>query len=295
MGLISRAMIFAILGTMFLGIAVVNAQVGIDLSHFKSGASIKIGASVDLGTLYQRADMAYNVVEHNQSHVIWEFTGTTGDYAFVYADGRIVVASSADFDLAAKDMLTKELNDVMDFINLLNAGITDEIRKNALASGIYYADESDIYHKIEFDYNKNLNDFTLIVPDCTVKKARLTFTGCDPAQCDQDKTPAQAYYINNNEVASCRPPSGHQWCNDCCNMEETDITNNILTPGKHGIFSQYVEAAHTMILEVLTSPSPPRKFVLYGPNFIPWINETGKSMTLDDMNSLITGTTNSTT
>jgi len=186
-------------------------------------------------------------------------------------------------------MLTKELNDILDLINVINLGITDEIRENAIASSVYYSIEPDVYHKIDCDYSGNLNDFTLVVPDCTVQNARLTVNGCDPAQCDQDKTPAQAYYIDGNEVGSCRPPSGHQWCNDCCNMKETDIANDLLSPGKHEIFSQYAETAHAMILEIITSPSPPKKFVLYGPNFEPWINETSISMTMDDMNSLIIG------
>lgn len=57
MSLIKYIKILAILGSIFLGIAMANAQTDVDLSKFKSGASIKIGTSVDLGTLYQRADI----------------------------------------------------------------------------------------------------------------------------------------------------------------------------------------------------------------------------------------------
>jgi hypothetical protein len=280
--------------TLLLGLTAVNAQVNAELPQFKSGASLTMGVPVDFNIFSQRVGAIYDVVESDDSHIVWKFTGSTGDWAFVFTDGRIAVASNANFDLAAKDTLAKELNDVIDLINVLTAGITDEIRSNALNSRIYYATDPEIYHRIKYDYNSDLNDFTLVVPNCTVNNARLVVTGCDPAQCDQDKTPAQAYYIDGNEVASCSPPTGHQWCDDCCNMEAADITNNILTPGKHKISSRYVGAAHTIILEVLTSPSPPKNFVLYGPNFIPWINETTKSLTIEDMNLFITGSLNRT-
>lgn len=39
MSLIRRAMIFAILGTMFLGIAAINAQVDAELPQFKSAGT----------------------------------------------------------------------------------------------------------------------------------------------------------------------------------------------------------------------------------------------------------------
>lgn len=124
------------------------------------------------------------------SHMLlWIFTGTTGDHAFIFSD-RIVVASNADFDLAAKDMLTKELNDILDLINVINLGITDEIRKTQLHQ-VFIIPSSLVYHKIDCDYSGNLNDFTLVVPDCTVQNARLTVNGCDPAQCDPDKTQQQ--------------------------------------------------------------------------------------------------------
>jgi len=141
MGLIRLTMIFAILGTMFLGIAAVNAQVNAELPQFKSGASVMMGVPVDFNILNQRVGAIYYVLESDDSHIVWKLTGTTGDWAFVFSDGRIIVTSTVDFNLDAKDTLTKELNDVMDMLNLVNAGISSEARSNAIDLAVYYASE----------------------------------------------------------------------------------------------------------------------------------------------------------
>jgi len=172
MGLIRRAMIFAILGTMFLGIAAVNAQVSTELPQFKSGASVMMGVPVDFNILNQRVGAIYEVMESDKSHIVWKFTGSTGDWAFVFADGRIIVASTVDFNLAAKDTLAKELNDAMDMINLVGGAITNEARASALDSAIYYSSEEGIYHRLKYSSGGNF-DLTLVVPESNIKKARL--------------------------------------------------------------------------------------------------------------------------
>jgi hypothetical protein len=69
-----------------------------------------------------------------------------------------------------------------------------------------------------------------------------------------------------------------------------DITDKLL-PGLHKVSSDLLRKSHTLIIEAFTTSAPPRKFVLYGPGYVPWINETGKSLTIDDMNILIAGKT----
>jgi hypothetical protein len=54
MGLIRLATIFAILGTVFLGIATIDAQVNASIPQFKSGASVMMGVPVDFNILNQR-------------------------------------------------------------------------------------------------------------------------------------------------------------------------------------------------------------------------------------------------
>ena len=280
MGLISRGMILVILGTMFLGITAINAQVSAELPQFKSGASVMMGAPSDFNILSQRVGAIYDVVESDDSHIVWKFTGTTGDWIFVFADGRIVVASTVDLNLDAKDTLTKELNDAMDMLNAVFAGIvSDEARNNALDSAVYYASEPEIYHILKYKFEGDLSDFTLVVPNCTVKKARLTILGSD-----KDTNLGQNYYIDDIEVTSCHTSASY------CDVPSADITDKML-PGMHKISARYIDNKHTMIFEVLTAPLPPRTLVLYGPGYNPWINETGKSMTLDDMKLLIEGIT----
>lgn len=282
MSLFRCVVIAAILGLM-LGIASVSGQVNAELPQFKSGASVTMGVPVDFNILSQRVNAIYDVVESDDSHIVWKFTGTTGDWVYVFADGRIVVASTVDFNLDAKDTLTKELNDVMDMLNAVFAGIvSDEARNNALDSAIYYATDPGIYHKLKYDFNSKI-DLTLFVPECSITKARLTIAGCD-YNCDG--WPGQNYYIDETDVASCSTGGSCERC--YCFVSPADITTKILQ-GLHKLTSSNLREKHTMTVETLTSPSPPRTFVLYGPEYNPWINETGQSMTIGDLNSLIAG------
>jgi hypothetical protein len=257
----------------FLGIAAVDAQAHATLPQFKSGASVMMGVPVDFKILDQRVSAIYDVVESDESHIVWKFTGSTGDWAFVFADGRIVVASTIDFDFAAYDTLTNELRDVMDMLNIVNAKITDEAKNNALWSAVYYASEQGIYHKIKYDFNSNF-DFTLVVPDCTVKKARLTVSGND--------VNGQAYSIDGIEVVSCHTT----YVGQDCGVPPTEITDKI-PAGLHSISASSIQWEHTMWIETITSPMPPKKFTLYGPDYQPWINETGESLTLKELYEII--------
>jgi hypothetical protein len=277
MGLIRQAMIFAILGTMFLGIATVYAQVSTELPEFKSGGSVNIGVPIDFDVLYQRVNAIYDVMEHDSSHIVWKFTGTTGDWAFVFADGRIVVASPVTFELAAKDTLSKELNDAIDMLDAVGGGINNEVRSNALKYAVYYADEPAIYHRIYCGFKGNF-DYTLVVPNCTVNNARFSVT-------DEKDPYKQVYSIDGKEVASCVNNYG-----SCQMSSAAEITDKIPV-GVHTISARDIDSAHTLEIEVITSPTPPKKFMLYGPGYIPWINETAPSQTMDDMHALIAGTT----
>jgi hypothetical protein len=281
------SVIISILAAMFLGIFAANAQISAELPQFKSGASVMMGVPVDFNILNQRVGAIYDVVESNDSHIVWKFTGSTGDWAFVFADGRIVVASTVDFNLAAKDTLTNELNGVMDILNAVNADISAEARKNAFNLIIYYASGSGIYHELECDFGSNL-DYSLVVPNCAVKDARLTVTGCDrgeTSKCFDNYALGQYYYIDDQEVASCTSYD----CSGCCYIPpNVDITRHTNT-GTHKISAKNIDNPHTIYIEVITSPTPPKNFVLYGPSYVPWINETIKSMDLQALQRIIKG------
>jgi hypothetical protein len=136
MDLIRQAIIVVILGTMFIGIVAVNAQVSTELPEFKSGGSVNIGVPVDFDILYQRVNAIYDVIEHDNSHIVWKFTGTTGDWAFVFADGRIAIISAVDFDLAAAGTITGELGTVMEMLNAVG-GISKEGKESAIDYATY--------------------------------------------------------------------------------------------------------------------------------------------------------------
>jgi len=78
MGSIRLAMIYGVLGILFIGTATVNAQESTELPQFKSGASINIGLAADFKVLDQRVNAIYDVVESDSSHIVWKFAGTTG-------------------------------------------------------------------------------------------------------------------------------------------------------------------------------------------------------------------------
>jgi hypothetical protein len=277
----------AIVLFVFLGIAAVDAQVHATLPQFKSGTSVMIGVPVDLKILDQRVGAIYDVVESDDFHIVWKFTGSTGDWAFVFADGRIVVASTVDFELAAKDTMIKELNDAIDMLNVVNPGlVTIDARNNALEAATYYASEPEIYHRLRYDFKSNF-DLTLVVPDCTVKDARLTVLGGDLEAGLYAPNPGQTYAIDGKTVATCdasctidhRVP---------CSVSPVYITDKILT-GLHKITASLIDNEHTMNLELITSPLPPKNFVLFGPNYDPWINETTKSMDLQELQNILSG------
>jgi len=253
--------------------------------EFRSGASVEIGVPVDFNTLYQRADAIYEVVEHNDSQIVWKFKGTTGDWAFVFADGRIVVASTVKFDMATKDTLEKELNDVMDLINAAGGKITQESRTKALDDTVHYASEQGIYHRIKHEFNSNFV-LTLMVPDCTIKNARLTILGEDADQTTFGQRIGQIYYIDGKNIASCDSTFYMSGETHPCSISPVEITDKI-PAGLHTITADLIRRGHTLIIDAITSPMPPKEFVLYGPNYQPWINETTKSMDLQALQDIL--------
>ena len=283
------AITVSLIGLIFL-VGAVEAQVNMELPEFKSGASINIGFAADFKVLDQRANAIYDVVESDSSHIVWKFTGTTGDMAFIFADGRVLVASTAAFDLAAKDMLAKELNDALDMVNSVNPGlISSETRNNALESTVYYASEEGIYHRLRYDFNSDFG-LTLSVPESTIKKARLTVTGKDGYQNGMDLGGSlvgpgnfgQGYSIDNKEVVACGSDTERS-----CSVASVDITDK-LTLGLHKLNAYRIDHGHTLIIEVISSSKPKKSFILYGPNYVPWINETSESKPMNDMYMLIT-------
>jgi len=187
----------SITGVVFSGTALAE----VDTSKFNSAISAELGKAADTDVLYQRADQIYDVIEHDDTHIIWKFAGTTGDYAFVFADGRLAVASMSSFDLSAKDTLEKGLNDIIDLIDVVS-GVDNAEREHAVDHAIYYANEAGIYHRLKYNYDTNFN-LKLNIPDCEVRTARLTVHGYDLGCVGVFPTPGQHYFIDDSEVSGC--------------------------------------------------------------------------------------------
>jgi len=244
------------------------------LPDFNSAVSTELGRSADMDTLYQRADQIYDVMEHDDSHIIWKFTGTTGDYAFIFADGRLAVGSMANFNLQSKDTLEKELNDLIDLIDTV-AGVTQDEREYAVDHSAYYASEAGVYQRIKYKYNCNTN-LKLSVPDCTIKKARLNANGFPKPGFYIYRF---NYYIDDEQVAGTSSGGSiHQ-----------DITSNIPS-GVHNVYFKTTWTGFiTSYIEAYTSPSA-KKMVLYSDDYKTWIEDTTQSVTLDQLPGFISGT-----
>jgi hypothetical protein len=204
-----EALIAVLSCAIILGAVFFSTALGSDTSaatavpEFRSGVSTTLGVAIDFDVLSSRANAIYDVIESDDTHIIWKFTGTTGDWAFVYADGRLVVASKVNLDLSAKDTLEKELNDVIDMLNVVGGKISTAKRTHAIDHAIYYAGEAGVYHRIKYKFDTDLV-LRLTVPQCTVKKARLDVEGQDKCtDCAGYFTPGQHYYIDGEEVSGC--------------------------------------------------------------------------------------------
>jgi len=130
------------------------------MPEFRSGVSTELGVAVDFDVLESRVGAIYDIIESDDTHIIWKFTGTTGDWAFVYTDGRLVVTSMVDFDLSAKDALEKELNDVIDMLNAAGGSVSSADREHAIDHAIYYAGEPGVYHRIKYKFNTDFDSYS---------------------------------------------------------------------------------------------------------------------------------------
>lgn len=255
------------------------------LPPFKSGASLILESiPIDFIMLNQRAGAIYDIVESDESHIAWKFTGTTNDWVSVFNDGRIVVASIDDFNFTLKDRLTKELESVIDMINTVNPVIDDKNRTSGINSIIYYASTPGIYHMLKYDFNSDL-DLTLFVPNSTVKAAGLIIEGKETGKIIYKS--GQYYYIDGIDVLHCEMDCGPGCTEEptCWNTARQNVTD-LIVPGQRKLSSKS-RSPHTLIFEAITSSKPNKKFVLYGPDYVPWINETSESEDLQKLRQII--------
>ncbi len=258
-----------------------------DLLASNSGISAELGKPVDMNFLHSRVSQTYDIIRNDSYVIIWKYSGTTGDTAYVFSDGRHLVASSAALNLAAKDSLEKEMQGIIDLKGTI-VPISDTEKQYALDHATYYSTNSGVFHRIKYSYGSDF-DMVLKVPVWSLKEARLTVEGGDAADCCGFVKPGQGYSIDEVLVTSCcaDPCGGH--CGGCidrhCLVDSVDIAAK-LTPGDRKLTATWISDQHVLLIEAITAPTE-KRLVLHGPNSQPWIEDTTHSLSKESMISYV--------
>lgn len=260
----------------------------LEIPNFQSGIYTNFSQiNGNFSALYDYLNNIYEVKYKDNEQIVWNYTSTTRNWAWVFRDGRMAVLSTEPLNISNSDTLEKDLNNVIDNLNNIgDAKISDEARNKALDLAIRFATEPKIYHKIKYDYNSNF-DLNLFVPDSKIKEARLIALGGDNgwngnSWCGSGCAGHQ-YLVDGIEVAACAGSSNNDyWCDSL----SADIANKIPS-GKHIISAKRINQGHTLKLEMITSPEPPKKFMLYSDDGKMKVLEMGSSQIMPEIYALI--------
>lgn len=123
----------------------------------------------------------YEVVEYKSEKVVIQFSQSTNDYAYIHSNGYIMVGSLRSLiGLGQKDILEAELFKMVELVKSTMAGVTTEKENySKYYATIFYGDPVGIYHRIILK-GKGGFRWTLSVPKCKIKKARVTSFCEDP-------------------------------------------------------------------------------------------------------------------
>lgn len=253
---------------------------------FKSGASTEFITPVNFDAAYGRVNSIpiYEIVEHNASYLIWKLSGTTGDWVFAYPD-RLIIASVDPLDMPTYGKLHDELYKAVDLLNTDSGASPIKTRGQT-----YYSESNNVIHRLDYTFETPFKLF-LAVPNCIVKSARFKINGQDSTDTWWDgqsfglSYAGQNYMIDGKSVTHCTEIPSSDNKEGLCGVSPVDITDKI-PPGEHSISSERIHKKHTMIIEAVTS-STTKEFMLYGEKFKPWINETTKSLSLNELYALI--------
>lgn len=249
---------------------------------FKSvvSVSIKVKEPIDFKKLAEFVQkQGYDVVEQDDMHTVWNFNGSTGNTAYVYNDGRLIIASTEGFNLTTKEILLNDLLRLMYNLKYAGNNVPDRDFAAALKSINYYTEEEGVYHLLRYDFDRDF-DLTLSVPQSEIKEAKLKITGEDCCQDSLCLQKAQRYYVDGQLVAECG-----SFTEQCCNVGDLQITDKIPS-GDHLISAESIKKDHTLILETVTTPRAPHMLVLRD-NERPIAYETITSENLTALGELI--------
>lgn len=237
----------------------------LDVAELRSGASTHLDLDIDLDALAKIISPIHEVLEENETHILWKFSECSSccrrDWAYLSEDGQIVVASTSPFSLGTRDALAEEILKVVDMTEASGANVSEYDRSKAENAAEYYAKDAGIYHQISYSFGSDF-DLTLMVPECSVKEARLSVTGDEMdyfgGAADQE------YYIDRGYVTGC-DYHDFPW-NGGCAAEDVNITEK-LAPGDHRISAKKVTDPHTMIIDAITAEKPEKEFFLYSDDY----------------------------
>ncbi len=237
--------------------------------EFNSGISVQSDGipSEIINKLHEGLSRSHDIVEHDDNHVIWIFTNT-GDWGYVFADGRMAVASTSELSLYKKDVLEDTLrDDILD--RLVAYGYETGSPDSKMEYASYYATDAGVYHRIKYDFSDDFSMY-LEVPPCTVKEARAYFSGDS-----EGFLYGRNVKLADTVISYLGDPGGY------------DITNMVPT-GRHIFSGVGVGKRHTMWIEAITSPVLlPKQFVLHNdPNTIEIIELT-KSLDLIELETFL--------
>jgi len=258
-----------------------------EILRSNSGISAELGKPVDMNILYSRISQTYDIRRNDSNVIIWKYSGTTGDSAYVFSDGRHLIASSSALNLAAKDTLEKELQGIIDLKGTI-VPISDSEKQYAIDHATYYATNPGVYHRIKHSYSTDF-DMVLKVPVWTLKEARLTVEGGDAADCCGSVSRGQGYSIDGVLVTSCCADPCSEHCGGCvnrpCLTDAVDIAAK-LTPGDRKITASWISNQHVLSIEAITEPTD-KRLVLHGPNSRPWVEDKTHSLSKESMISYV--------
>jgi len=249
----------------------------LDVAAFRSGVSTRLDLDFDFAALAEIIRQVHEVEEEDGSTILWRFSECSSccrrDWAFLSDDGTVVVASTSPFSLGTRDALAGEVLKVMEMMEAAGANVSEYNRSTALNAAEHYAEDAGIYHMISYSFGSDF-DLNLVVPDCTVREARISVIGNEMDRFGGSAD--QEYYIDGGYVAGCElhdfPWDG--WCA----AEDADVTA-IFTPGDHRISGRKVTDPHTMILEAVTAERPKKDFLLYSDDYESvWVPATSNEL-----------------
>ncbi|NYT02816.1 MAG: VWA domain-containing protein [Methanosarcinales archaeon] len=259
-----------------------------ELPPFKSGFSMKAEMEVDSEELFDKADAIYDVVEHDDEHMVWRFSETTDDWAFVDYNGLLVVASTEEFDLARKGVLMKEFWEIVSTIRVSGGNVSK------LWQSYYYTEETKVYRAIRHELDSDFS-YLLMMPNCTVYDAQLSVSGEDRSwqyYGGNLEPPGQHYFIDDEEVCGCdliygypNHPRGvscgsyydHFEAESWVEVVPVDIKTAIQMPGLHTITSSGIDNEHELSIYVVSSPTE-KPIVLYNQYKTIWEEDQRESL-----------------